>query len=93
MAFYLETDGAIERMNQVLEMFLRAYTAYLQDDWYDLLPPGILAINGRPAASTGMSPFFMTHGYELSPVELREGQELQTEGLSMQAKGEALIAC
>ena len=76
IAFHPETDSAIEQMNQVLEIFLRAYTAYLQDDWYDLLPPGMLAINGRPAASTGMSPFFMTHGYKLSPVELQEGQEL-----------------
>jgi len=91
-AFHPETDGSTERMNQTLESYLRAYTAYFQNDWYDLLPAAIIALSGRPAASTGMSPFFITHGYDLSPIQLQEGEHLRTEGVSMRAKGEALVA-
>ena len=35
---------------------------YRQEDWTDWLPIAQFAINNRPNASTGESPFFMNHG-------------------------------
>ena len=62
-ACHPETDGSTERMNQVLEEYLRHFCSYYQDDWDQWLPIGQIAIAARDSASTGISPFFMTHGY------------------------------
>lgn len=68
-AYHPQTDGASERVNAVMEAYLRAYTAYEQDDWERLLPLAELAINGRTSSSIGTSPFFLSHGFNLSPFE------------------------
>lgn len=62
-AYHPETDGATERTNQELETYIRAFVAYAQDDWARLLPLAQVSLNNRPAAATGMSPFFLQHGY------------------------------
>ena len=51
-------------MNQVLEEYLHHFTSYFQDDWYYWLPLTQITINSRNAASTGVSPFFLSHGYD-----------------------------
>ncbi|KAK1914303.1 hypothetical protein P3342_007549 [Pyrenophora teres f. teres] len=89
-AFHPETDGSTERMNQELEAYLRCFVSYYQDDWEQLLPVAMLAINGRTSSVTGMSPFFATHGYNIEPIEVEE--KLRTTGRTPIAKGEALIA-
>jgi len=61
-AFSPETDGSTERMNQPIEAFLRQFADHFQDNWLFLLPMAVSAICGRDAASTGVSPFFLTHG-------------------------------
>lgn len=71
-AFHPETDGSTERMNQTLETYLRMFVDWGQTNWATLLPLGELAINVREAASTGVSPFFLTHGYHMNPVEVHE---------------------
>jgi hypothetical protein len=71
-AWHPQTDGSTERMNSTLESFLRTYCNYLQDDWKPLLPMGELAINNRDAASTGVSPFFLTHGYNFEMLQLED---------------------
>lgn len=95
-AYHPETDGATERMNQEIEHYLRCYTTYWQDDWADMLPTGMLAINNRDATSTGISPFFASHGYHVDLVDLADDKEreepLRTEGQSPVAKGEAFVA-
>src|SRR5690606_22736907 len=35
--FHPQTDGQTERMNAVMEQYLRAYVNYLQDDWQSWL--------------------------------------------------------
>lgn len=88
-----ETDGATERMNQVLEGYPRSYETYWQDDWAALLPMAMLAVNNRDAASTGISPFFMTHGYNVDLLNLIDSKEpLRTTGKSPIARREAFIA-
>lgn len=67
-AFHHETDGATERANQVVEHYLRAYTTYAQDDWSAFFPIAMTAINNRVATSTGLSPFFVTYGYNIDLI-------------------------
>ncbi len=62
-AYHPETDGTTERANQELEIYLRSYGNYAQDNWEDLLPMAELASNNRTATATGVSPFFLNHGY------------------------------
>jgi transposase InsO family protein len=62
-AYHPETDGSTERMNQVLEEYLRHHCSYFQTDWDEWLPIAQIAVAARDATSTGISPFFMTHGY------------------------------
>ena len=62
-AYHPETDGGNERMNQVIEEYLRHFCNYYQDDWDAYLPMAQAAVLARNAASTGMSPFFLSHGY------------------------------
>ncbi|KAK1914149.1 hypothetical protein P3342_007395 [Pyrenophora teres f. teres] len=83
-----ETDGSTERMNQELEAYLRCFVSYYQDDWEQLLPVAMLAINGRTSSVTGMSPFFATHGYNIEPIEVEE--KLRTTGRTPIAKEKPL---
>ncbi len=62
-AFHPETDGQTERINQVLETYLRHYTNFQQDDWADLLPLAEHAYNTATAETTKVSPFFANYGY------------------------------
>ena len=65
-AFHPQTDGATERANQEIQAYLRAFVTYSQSDWSELLPTAQLALNNRDS-SLGYSPFFLNHGYHMSP--------------------------
>ncbi len=71
-AYHPETDGATERMNQTIETYLRTYVNKEQSDWTDLIPIAELAINNRDAHSTGVSPFFLMHGYHVEPLQVED---------------------
>ena len=60
-------------MNQTLETYLCMFVDHAQDNWYDALPSAEVAINDRDAASTGVSPFFLQHGYHIEPLDLQLG--------------------
>ncbi|HEY6407467.1 MAG TPA: RNase H-like domain-containing protein, partial [Ktedonobacteraceae bacterium] len=62
-AFHPQSDGQTERVNQVLEQYLRIFCHYQQDNWYDLLPLAEFAYNNAKHASTQTSPFFANYGY------------------------------
>jgi len=62
-AFHPETDGQTERMNAVMEQYLRSYVSYLQDDWAEWLPLAEFAANNQASETTGVSPFFGMHGF------------------------------
>jgi hypothetical protein len=72
-AFSPETDGSTERMNQQVETFLRGFCNHAQDDWYNLLPIAVGTISGRESATTGVSPFFLAHGWNQNPVDFEVG--------------------
>ena len=65
-AFHPQTDGQTERVNQVLEQYLRIFCNYQQDDWQELLPLAELAYNNSIHASTGKTPFFANYGCQPS---------------------------
>jgi hypothetical protein len=62
-AFHPQTDGQTERVNQVLEGYLRHYSSFQQDDWVDLLPLAEHAYNLATSESTKVSPFFANYGF------------------------------
>jgi hypothetical protein len=62
-AFHPQSDGQTERVNQVLEQYLRIFCHYQQDDWYDLLPLAEFAYNNAKHASTQLSPFYANYAY------------------------------
>src|SRR5258708_10764231 len=55
--YHLEGDGQTERINQVLEQYLRAYMNYQQDNWAPLLPLAEFAYNNATSTTTGISLF------------------------------------
>jgi hypothetical protein len=63
-------------MNQTVETFLRSFVNGSQDNWADLIPMAELAINNRDAHATGVSPFFLAHGYHLEPLQLDEAPRI-----------------
>ncbi|CEO95067.1 hypothetical protein PBRA_009599 [Plasmodiophora brassicae] len=48
-----ESDGQTERVNQVLEQYLRCYVNYQQDDWAQRLPIAEFAYNTASHSATG----------------------------------------
>jgi len=88
-AYHPETDGATERANQEVLAYLRAFISYTQTDWPSLLPAAMLAINNREASTSGLSPFFVQHGYHVAPIQ--EVVESQLPSSSPAARAEAFV--
>jgi transposase InsO family protein len=65
-AFHPQTDGQTERVNQVLEQYLRCFIDYQQDDWVALLPFAEFAYNNSYHVSIKQSPFHANYGYHPS---------------------------
>ena len=89
-SYHPETDGGTERMNQTLEEYLRLFCSYAQNDWAPRLPSAELAINNRDTTSTGVSPFFLSHGYHMDPFAF-ETEELRSTGNSPIQIGESIL--
>jgi hypothetical protein len=62
-AFHPQSNGQTERINEILEQYLRMFTTQREDDWADLLPLAEFAYNNSTHSSTGFSPFYTTYGY------------------------------
>ena len=69
-AFHPEADGSTKRMNQEVLAYMRAFISYSQFEWSKMLPTAQLALNNRNNSSSGLSPFFIEHGYHAEPVKL-----------------------
>ena len=88
--FYPETDGATEQANQELETYLCIFTSFQQEDWAFQLPIAMMALNSQVSQSTGLSPFFMTHGYHQSIIDFTVPEE-QGSSLSPAEQGRQLV--
>ena len=62
-AHHPQTDGQTERANQELEVYLKAFVDYYQDDWAEWLPFAEFAYNNHVNASIGMLPFYAKYAY------------------------------
>jgi Chromo (CHRromatin Organisation MOdifier) domain len=62
-AFHPQTDGQTERLNQILEQYVRIFCNYQQYDWCSLLPLAEFAYNNAYQESTKMSPFYANYGF------------------------------
>ena len=63
-AFHPETDAQTERVNGIMEQYLRSYVNYQQDDWCQWLPMSEFIGNNHASETTGTSPFFANYGYD-----------------------------
>jgi transposase InsO family protein len=62
-AYHPQTDGATERMNEIVETVFRTYINQNQTDWAPLCPIFQYTINARTASTIGISPFFLNYGF------------------------------
>ena len=63
-AYHPQTDGQTERVNRVLEDYLRHYISPLQDNWVTMLTFAEFAYNNAVHESTGASPFRLNYGFD-----------------------------
>ena len=81
-AFHPQSDGQTERVNQILEQYLRSYCSYQQDVWAELLPLAEHAYNSAASESTKVSPFEANYGF--SPrtnwLETKKTKQINTAG-------------
>jgi transposase InsO family protein len=61
-AYHPQTDGQTERINQVIEGYLRTFTSRRQNNWDDLLPSGEFHYNNSIHSSTQQTPFMLDTG-------------------------------
>ena len=90
-AYHPQTDGQTERVNQVLEQYLRCSINYHQDNWVELLPLTEFVYNNTIQDSTKQTPFFVNYGhhprfdqFQLSTSKNPAAQDLATRLLEIQ---------
>ena len=67
-----QSNGLVERGNRSLQAILRSYVNEHRNDWDDYLPAALCAYRTTPHASTGLSPFKMVYGREMTiPLDLQ----------------------
>src|ERR1700743_2508485 len=76
--FHPQTDGQTERLNSILEQYLRNYISHRQDDWSTLLDVAEFSYNNRRSTSTGLSPFEANYGY--NPTYTTNSTPAQSSG-------------
>jgi len=64
MAFYPQTDGQIERVNQELEQYLRIFIDHRQEQWPEWLGTEEFAYNNKAHSSTQTLPFKANYGQD-----------------------------
>ena len=62
IAYHLQTDGQMERINQEIGMFLQHYTNYQQDDWTNWLAAAEFQYNNKKHTAIGKTPFELNFG-------------------------------
>jgi len=63
-AYYPQTDGQTERINQELEQYLRVFIDHRQEQWLDWLGIAEFAYNNKIHTATKISPFKANYGQD-----------------------------
>jgi len=63
-AFHPQTNVQTERINQVIEAYLRSYYNYEQNDWAEMLAMAKFAYNNLKHLATKITPLYANYGYE-----------------------------
>ncbi|GKD61128.1 putative nucleotidyltransferase, ribonuclease H, partial [Tanacetum coccineum] len=75
-SFHPQTDGQTERVNALLELYLRHYVSANQHDWAKLLDVAQFSYNMQHSEATGKSPFELVMGCQpLTPNALAGSYE------------------
>ena len=61
-SFHPQTDGQTERVNALIEQYLRGYCNYQQDNWTELLTMAEFSYNNTLSSSTGITLFYAMYG-------------------------------
>ena len=64
IAYYPQTDGQTERVNQELEQYLRVFIDHRQKQWPDWLGTAEFMYNNKIHAATKVSPFKVNYGQD-----------------------------
>ncbi|CAJ0964878.1 unnamed protein product [Ranitomeya imitator] len=75
-AYHPQSNGQVERVNQVLTTYLRHFSNAHQDDWVSLLPWAEFSYNNLPSESSSKTPFVVVYGQHPNiplPVSLSSG--------------------
>ena len=64
MAYYPQTDGQTERINQELEQYLRVFINHRQEQWPDWLGTVEFVYNNKIHIATKISPFKANYGQD-----------------------------
>jgi len=63
-AYHPQLDSQMERINQVIESYLRSYCNYEQNDWSSMEAMAEYADNNSKHSATKISPFYANYGFE-----------------------------
>ncbi|MCF8701926.1 DDE-type integrase/transposase/recombinase, partial [Corynebacterium sp. MC-10] len=87
-SFHPQTDGQTERVNALLECYLRHFVSSHQRDWAKLLDVAQFSYNLQRSESTGRTPFELATGQQpLTPHSLPATFEGKSAGAYLLAKG------
>lgn len=80
-AYHPETDRKTERLNTVMEQYLRCYVSCQLDDWADWQPMAEFAANNQVSITTKCTPFIGNYGFHSrfnygSPSQSKKPQTL-----------------
>jgi hypothetical protein len=87
-SFHPQTDGQTERINQIIEQYLRSYIDYQQTNWVAMLPMAQFSYNSSPSETTKVSPFEANYGY--CPAAYHEPRTGQKNALYAQVNVDLL---
>jgi len=96
-AFYPQTDGQMERMNQELEQYLYMFIDHCQEQWPEWLGTAEFTYNNKVHTGTKVSPFQANSGqdprigFELRKKERYKGAEKFAKKIE-EVQGEAKVA-
>ena len=95
-SFHRQTDSQTEKVNTILEQYLRGYINYQQDNWTEILTMAEFAYNNTVSATTGITPFFALYGQnpatKTPTPDILEEWANQLENLNTYLKSEMVYA-